>query len=59
MNLIKLITSDFNFALMLLGLLSIGLGIWCMSDKHQFFLFHLIGGLALIGFGVPIVLLAI
>ena len=59
MNLIRFITSDFNFALMLFGVLLIGFGVWCMSDRHQYFLFHLLGGAALIAFGVPIILLAL
>jgi len=60
MNLIMhYITSDFNFALMLLGLMLTGVGFWCMTDSRQFFLFHLLGGLSLIGFGIPIVLIAI
>ena len=46
-------------ALMLLGLMLTGVGFWCMTDSRQFFLFHLLGGLALIGFGIPIVLIAI
>ncbi|OKZ57489.1 MAG: hypothetical protein BHV99_01375 [Clostridium sp. 26_21] len=60
MNLIMhYITSDFNFALMLLGLMLTGVGFWCMTDSRQFFLFHLLGGLALMGFGIPILILAI